>query len=180
MNLYNLPDLLAQHVAVAVADAACPPDIIQFTAGEPAAPTGQCTAVWVWIDEIYDMGGSPALSRRGDEEPCIIRPAVNLKIRVDVCYEETEQGPTALQHATAADCLHGLMEDIWCWLTEEWVALGVLEQDDCRAVTIGPFQIGTRQGGIVSAYLDVHTEWGCPPGGLEGSGFDDGFDEGFN
>jgi hypothetical protein len=179
MNFTELPDLLAEHIEVATASSDCAPDIIAYTAGEPAAPAGQCTAVWVWIDELYDMGGSAPLGRRGDEEPCMIRPAVNLKVRVDVCYAETDHGPTAEQHAEAADCLHGLMEDIWCWFTETWSLSGLLEQSDCRAVTIGPFQVAARQGGIVSAYLDVNTEWGCPTGGLEGSAFDDGYDDGF-
>lgn len=184
-TLVQLPSMLVDHVELILTDYdTCTVDIFQYTAGEPAAPSGQCTVISSWVDSIYDMGGSIPLGRRGDEQPCVIRPAALLKLRVDVCYEESEQGPTPTEHALVADCFHGMLQAIWCGLAEEWVSGTLLDVGDCRGVVIGDFQVLPRQGGIVSATLDVATELAClagdvPPPAEDESGFDDGFDEGF-
>ena len=160
-SFMDMPQQLAAEIdahILAAADLTCLPDVDTiWTAGEPAAPTGQCTVVWVWIAELYNIENGRAL---GDERGCVIRPGVTLKVRVDVCYEETEQGATATQHAEAADCLHGLMRAIWCGLAAAWAA-GTLLDLDCRASSVGPFLVDQRQGGIVSATLDVNAEADC-------------------
>ena len=185
-TLVELPQMLLDHIEVILADwEGCTIDRYTRTGGEPAVPSGGCTAIWGWVDQIYDMGGSGPLSRRGDEEPCITRPAVILKIRVDVCYTETETDQTDAQHATTADCLHGLMVAIWCGLSEDLAAGDLLDQADCHGVTLGDFQVEQRQGGYVSASLSVSTELDCRLGDIvtppeEEGAFDDGFDEGFS
>ena len=163
-SFMDMPQQLAAEIdtiLLAATDLTCLPDIDTiWTAGEPAAPTGLCNVVYVWIAELYNIGNQAPFGRQGDDVGCVIRPGVNLKVRVDVCYEETEQGPTAAQHAVTADCLHGLMRAIWCGLADLWAA-GTLLDLDCRASTIGPFLVDQRLGGIVSATLDVSAEADC-------------------
>jgi hypothetical protein len=164
MNLAQIPELLAleiDEIIVGATDLTCVPDIdTVWTAGEPAAPTGQCTVVWVWISELYNVGGQAPFGRQGDSVGCVIRPAVTLNIRVDVCYEETEQDPTAVMHADTADCFYRLIGAIWCGLADRWAA-GDLIGFNCQESTLSQFQIGQRLGGVVSATMTVDVEYDC-------------------
>ena len=184
-TLTQLASTLLDQIQVVLADyTTCTVDVFQYTAGEPAAPSGQCTVISVWADTIFDIGGQIPFGRQGDTLGCVARPATVLKVRVDVCYEESEEGPTVAEHATVADCFYGLIQGIWCGLAEEWVAGDLLDQTDCRSVSVGDFQMLPRQGGIVSAVLDVTSEMECVAGDIVppdvGVGpFDDGFDGGF-
>lgn len=159
----DLPQQLAAEID-AVLDAAagltCVPDSIVYTAGEPAYPSGQCTQIWVWPSVLFNIGNQIPLGRQGDETSCVIRPATTLNIRVDVCYEESPQGPQAEDHASTADCLHSLMIAIWCGLADLWVS-GSLLALDCRAVAFGDFTVSERSGGIVSATLPITVETDC-------------------
>ena len=163
-SLADLPALLASEIDLIIAgatDLTCTPDMDTiFSGGEPATSVGQCTTVWVWISELYNIGGQSPFSRQGDEVGCVVRPGVTLNIRVDVCYVESEQGPTATQHATTADCLHGLMAAIWCGLAELW-ADGTLLDLDCRQSALSSFVVLPRQGGMASATMTLDVEHDC-------------------
>lgn len=163
-SLAQLPALLAADIdtiLTAATDLSCTVDVVQYTAGEPAAPVGACTVVSVWVADLFNMGDQPPLTRQTQEASCVARPGVTLNIRVDVCYEENEQGDiTAAAHATVADCLHDLIAAIWCGLADLWIAGGLMGLD-CRQVHLGDFTIGARQGGVVSAIMDLAVEHDC-------------------
>ena len=184
-TLNDFAHMLLDQVEVILADyTTCAVDVFQHTAGEPAAPSGQCSAISVWADQIFDVGGQIPFGRQGDTIGCVARPAVVLKLRVDVCYSESEQGPTVAEHDVVAECFYGLIQAVWCGLVEEWVAGTLLDQPDGRRTQVGDFQVLPRQGGIVSAVLDVTSEMECVAGDIVppdvGLGpFDDGFDGGF-
>ena len=160
-SLAELPALLAAEIDVIVAGATsltCVPADTQWTAGEPAS-TG-CNQIWVWVSELFNIGDSVPFARQGDEVGCVIRPGVTLNIRVDVCYTESETGPTAVQHAETADCLHALIGAVWCGLADLWAA-GTLLGLDCRQSTLSSFTINQRQGGVASATMTVEVEHDC-------------------
>lgn len=162
--LADLPALLAADIDVIVAgatDLTCLPDRDTIiTGGEPAQSGGACTSIYVWVSELYNIGGQAPFNRQGDEVGCVIRPGVTLNVRVDVCYQESDQGPTVAQHLVTADCLHGLMAAIWCGLADLWAA-GTLMGLDCRHSTLGSFVVGQRQGGMVTAMMTVDVEHDC-------------------
>lgn len=161
--LADLPALLAAEIDVIVTgatDLTCTLDRVTYTAGQPAAPVSGCNAVWVWIAELYNIGEQLPFGRQGDQVGCVIRPGVTLKVRLDVCYEETEQDQSDSQQATTADCFHGMMAAIWCGLSDLWAA-GTLLGLDCRQSTLSSFVVDARQGGIVSATMTLDVEHDC-------------------
>jgi hypothetical protein len=148
-------------ILTAATDMSCTPDVIQYTAGEPAAPVGSCTTVSVWIAELDNIGDQAPFLRQASEVSCVDRPGVSMRIRVDVCYEDTETGDiTAAAHATVADCLYDLMAAIWCGIADMRAA-GTLMGLDCRQTSLGDFIVGQRSGGIVSATLTLEVEHDC-------------------
>ena len=163
-SLKQLPSLLADDIDLIVtsaADLTCTVDVVQYTAGEPAAPVGNCQTVSVWIAELDNIGDQAPFLRQGPDVSCVDRPAVSMRVRVDVCYEEIETGDiTAANHATVADCLYGLMAAIWCGLAD-LRASGELMGLDCRQTSIGDFVVGQRTGGIISATLNIEVEHDC-------------------
>jgi hypothetical protein len=159
----DLPQTLASQIEDIIDGTpglTCLPDRYTFTAGEPAAPSGSCNAVWVWIGEIFNMGNQTPFARQADEVGCVIRPGVTLNVRVDVCYEETQDDATDTQHAATADCFHGLLRAIWCGLADLW-ASGELLGFDCRHTTLSQFTVGPRLGAVVSATLQISGEYDC-------------------
>ena len=181
----DLAHTLLDQTELILADyTTCTVNVFQHTAGEPAAPSSQCSAISVWVDQIFDIGGQIPFSRQGDTIGCVARPAVVLNLRFDVCYEESELGPTVAEHEVVAECFNGLIQAIWCGLVEEWVAGTLLDQPEGRRAQVGNFQVLPRQGGMISAVLEVTSEIECLPGDIvppvEDLGpFDDGFDGGF-
>lgn len=163
-SLAQLPALLAADIdtiVTAAADLSCTVDVIQYTAGEPAAPVGDCTVISVWIGELFNIGDQRPMSRQSDEASCVARPGVSLNIRIDKCYSETEQGDiSAVSHAEIADCLHDLIAAVWCGIADLWISDNLMGLT-CRQVSIGTFTVGQRQGGVVSATLNVEVEHDC-------------------
>jgi hypothetical protein len=132
----------------------CEVDRVTVTAGEPAAPAGEnCKAVWVWLNRIEDAAAFT--------DDCAVRTRVTFSYRIDVCYTETEQDQTDLQHSIPADCLTGLADSVWCGLvglkdTGDLMGLGT-----CEHVILEPLLVGARQGGIVSATGGVTFTYDC-------------------
>lgn len=166
-SIRDLPHVVAAYVD-AILDSAtiCTPTDTVVTAGEPAHPTTDCTdpAVWVWLDQIY--ASDQPNTQRGDDAGCVIRTVATIQVRVDVCYQETDDaaGPTPAMHLAAADCLHHVMGVLWCGIADEITGGKPFGLGSCRAVTVGAFEVGVRQGMIVSATLPLRVEVDCAIG----------------
>jgi hypothetical protein len=159
MSWTSYPETLADTVLLAVVGSDCEPCRVTVTAGEPAAPAGNDNAAWVWIDSAYAVD-SPFLER-GAAASCLTRTALNLRVRVDVCYPEQDDGSdqTDAQHAATHECLHGLMESIWCAIAADPVS--AVGAENCRKAGLDRWQVGERLGGIVSATLSLAVEVDC-------------------
>lgn len=131
----------------------CKPDAYQVTAGEPAAPSGQCTVISVWASQFFNAVNSMF----HEDNPCTVVRGVQLNYRIDVCYEETEKGRTPAQHLVAAECLYSLADTVWCGLNAADV-FGLR----CADIQADPLQFAAPLGGIVSASSGVRLQLDCP------------------
>ena len=150
---------LAQEIEDLLTAAGLTVDRVTATAGEPAAPSGQCQAVWVWLSEVFDT--AQVFQRRGDERGCLHRTALRLSIRIDSCYTERDDGAdqTDSEHLTDHDTFVDLIDTIYAGLVGRWAAGTLLGLDSCQAGKVGDVSIGARQGGIVSASMYVEAEY---------------------
>lgn len=125
------------------------------TAGSPAAPNGECRALWVWIDQISDGAQF--------ETGCVVRSALAVNYRFDVCYTESERGPTDAQHLAVAECLYGLVAAAWCGLVALKDSGLLMGLGDCDRAALAPLVVGSREGGYVSAGGSVIVDFDCVP-----------------
>ena len=101
-------ELLAADIAEGIAEARyldaslCEPGVT-VTAGEPAVSVGACNRIWVWLDRVEDTASV-------NPNTCVTDTLVTLAYRIDVCYEETAEDQTDLQHLEPAECLYGLVD----------------------------------------------------------------------
>lgn len=133
----------------------CEITVYQVTAGEPAAPSGSdCPTLSVWASQYFNA----VASMFHEDNPCLVVRGVQLNWRLDVCYSETEQGPTAAEHLADAVCLYGLADTIWCGLPP---SLPTLFGKKCADLQFDALTIGERSGGYVSASSGVRFQIGC-------------------
>jgi hypothetical protein len=139
--------------ALATSGSDCQPDRITITAGEPAAPAGPCTAVWIWADRIED--------ELELADGCAVRTRLTIAYRIDACYEETVEDASDAIHLEAADCLYSMMSRIWCGLVR-FKDLGALAgSTGCDRIVLEPLATDQRAGGIVSATGSVTVDYHC-------------------
>lgn len=144
--------LLADLEAAIIGE--CDVDRSAVTAGSPAAPSGDCgNALWVWVDQIADDDQF--------REGCVVKSRATFNYRVDVCYSESQEGPTDAQHLDTAECLYGLMSAIWCGLVNLKDAKTLMGLGTCDGVTLAPLVVGNREGGYVSAGGSVVVDFDC-------------------
>lgn len=78
--------------------------------------------------------------------------------RLDVCYNESEDGLTVDEHLLDAVCLYGLADVIYCGLPAVDNLFGL----KCRDLQFDALTIGERSGGYVSASSGLRFQVGCP------------------
>ncbi len=140
------------ETALASSDDVCQPERITITAGEPAAPSGPCKAVWIWASRIEDEAAF-------ETDACIVRSRLTISYRIDVCYTETVDDATDTTHLDAAECLYSLMDRIW-WGIVTGKDTGTLAgSTNCDRITILPLITDQREGGIVSATGEITIDY---------------------
>lgn len=144
MTAAEIATLVAEAVALGAVRATCTPDRVTRTFAEPPAPSGQCSAVWVWVDRI---------ERDAAYDPCEQMPLVTVKWRVDWCYPTDRQDLNDKDHNDTADCFVDLLWNIWC------AVAGIAV--DCKQLFSGTTQVTTPSGGIVSAGGEVSINGEC-------------------
>lgn len=125
----------------------------RVVAGEFHA-VSNCDSAWVWISEMHDR------TQGFDGERCITITEVVLQYRLDICYSEDGTDGSYATHLAEATEVYGAMDDVWCHL----VGLkdqGALLVDECDHVSLGPFSITQRSGGVVSAQGSVTVQHNC-------------------
>lgn len=152
-------EALAADIAEGIAQAVyedpelCEPDRITVTAGEPPAPAGGCSAIWVWAARIEDANLDP--------EACAVRTVATFNYRIDVCYTETEDDLSDELHLGPAECLYGLMSAIWCHLVSLRDDSDLMGLGSCDNTTLLPLVVGQRSGGNVSATGGILFDYDC-------------------
>lgn len=137
----------------------CAVDSYQVTAGEPAQPSGSCSAVSVWSSEFF----SAATSLFQEDNSCIIVRGVHLNWRLDVCYSVGEKPPTSAEQLATARCFYGLAEAIWCGLNRLIGAGLLFDGMTCSDLAVDQLLVGNRSGGMVSASSGIRLQLDCPP-----------------
>jgi hypothetical protein len=128
----------------------------QVTAGEPSAPSGDCTQVSVWATQLFNAVNS----LNQEDSACLVIKGVQLAYRIDVCYPTNEDGTdlTADQQLEVATCLYGLADHIWCGINSD---LKAITGGNCADVAVDPLSFTRFQGGIVSAQSGLRFQNDC-------------------
>lgn len=148
--------LLTQIEIIVNQSDVCEIQTFQVTAGEPAAPTGQCSQISVWASQFFNA----STSLFNEDNPCVIVKGVQLSYRIDLCYTEQEADRTPAQHLATATCLYDLADAVWCGLNQ---TVATLFAQPCKDVSVDPMDFQTPQGGIVSAQSGVRFQLDCDP-----------------
>lgn len=146
--------LLTQIEIIVNQSDVCPVDTFQVTAGEPAAPSGNCSQISVWASQYFNAVDSLFHT----DNPCVIVKGVQLQWRIDLCYQEQESDRTAAQHLVTATCLYDLADAVWCGLNS---TVGSLFGQPCKDVSVDTLDIPAGLGGIVSASSGVRFQLDC-------------------
>lgn len=144
MTAAEIATLVSEAVALGAVRAQATPDRVTYTFAEPPAPSGQCSAVWIWVDRI---------ERDAAYDPCEQNPLVTVKWRVDWCYTTETNDLTDTQHRSTAEEFVDLYWQIWCAVADITV--------DCKLLVSGTTQVATPSGGIVSAGGEVSINGQC-------------------
>lgn len=146
---------LAEDLATYVQDSECETEVFT-TYGEPPAPVGTCSRIFVWLDRVLD--------RDEIREGCVVNTRLVVAYRIYTCYPTRDDGEdlTADQHLTAAECLYELTELVWCGLVAGKASGNLAGLARCDEINLQPLIVDPPQGGIVSASGSITVEWDCP------------------
>lgn len=148
--------LAAIETAVAAADVDCEIDMYRVTAGQAAAPAGQCNVVSVWASQAFNSVDGMFHS----DSPCTIVRGVAFHWRLDLCYGETAEERTPAQHLATATCLYTLADAIWCGLNTQ-IGNGTLFSQKCADLQVDALDYNEASGSGVSAESGLRLQMEC-------------------
>jgi hypothetical protein len=148
--------LAAIETAVATADVDCEINMYRVTAGQAAAPAGQCNVVSVWASQAFNSVDGMFHA----DNSCTVVRGVALHWRLDLCYGETAEERTPEDHLTTATCLYTLADAIWCGLNTE-IGAGRLFATKCADLQVDALSYNEASGGGVSADSGMRLQMEC-------------------